>query len=532
MYNIFSKFKKQNRTKSSTTNIRRDILEEKINVYKNENSNLFLKTLQKHPVKNTEKNRPVQSSHGYRSVYFNEKIKLIPESLHAKKTPQEKVLLIDTNRNNINKIMHDNNSNNINKDNQVIKNNKINHESNSYNNNYFNDPNQENPNANSIKSQINLQNISAVNKNMNQSHIKNNNSSRRNLTQNDLLLKTIYPNEASEKMISESKKILETKKEIRSKISKILRSDNACPLCDNFIDKVDGFNRKLVNSLKSEFTLNREKQKCSHFQYCQKPKFEPEKEFYMSTQGIKEMKIPLEKLLRTNFTQEELDMIKYDLDFFNKNNKTINDIKFLKPKSLLKKITEEEIEAEMDKRRREIAEKKLRNMGAYKFLKFFINQKIAEFREKRKAQQSNQIQNQFETEGSENINKILNMKNNLNKKILSMIELNNYNNNQVNRQKFVNNLLSDLDSKINSNKRKSFLMASNLPDYKKGFCNSTTNNVNLNTNNKPISGKNRPLSTNKVTYDNFISTEAFTSKNFVMNKLIINKIKFVFTFLF
>jgi hypothetical protein len=278
------------------------------------------------------------------------------------------------------------------------------------------------------------------------------------------------------------------------------------------MNKVEGFNRKLANSLQSEFKINREKQICSHFQFCKNPKSEPQKDYYMDNKKIKQTKISLEILLIKNFTQEELDLIRYDLDFFNKNNKILNTIKFLKPKSLLKMLTEEEIELEMEKRRKEIAEKKLKNMGAYKFLKFFINQKIAELRERRKGKQNSEAHNQLlGTDSFEHENKIFNLKNNLTKKISSLININNQQ--EVKDKKIVNSIFYQLDKKINENRRASYLISINLPDCGGLTYNKMTRNNNSN---EPISGKNRPISTNKGTYDNFISTEAFTSRNTVI----------------
>jgi len=508
MYNIFTKFKEQNRTKSSTTNVRRDNLKVKLNNPNYINNDVFLKTLQKQPENTNDKNRAIKSSQGYRSIYFDEKIKLFPEGqlLQINKNQKKK----SDNYENLNLYTHPNNNKKINKDLNTIDYNIYNSNKKLQNNftNEFIIANQD-QNLLAIKGNKlekfnkTLNNISHENNINNKTSIKNTlNASRRNLTRNEILMKIIYPEESLDKIITESKKVMDLKKEIRSKMSKILNSKESIPLCDDFINKVEGFNRKLMNSLQSDFKLIKEKEKCNHFQFSKNLQSEPEKEYFMNTKNIKETRLPLETLLKRNFTQEELDIIKYDLDFFNKNNKILNTIKFLKPKSLLKKINEEDIELELSTRRKIIQEKKLKNMRAYHILKFFIKNKIAEYREKKKGVLISETVKNTTTESSGQENKMMEMKNSLNKKINSMMNNKNFFN-KFYKEKFVNFLLIDLDQKLNQNKRLTSNLADNLPDCKR---------VKFAVNTMPIADKNRPLSTNKGPNDNLISTAAFSSR--------------------
>ncbi len=521
MYNTFSKSKNINRIKSSNINVRKD-LDEKF--YENYcvNNNLFSKTIQKHPLQKKETKRPIKSSLCYRSLYIDDKIKLIHENYQDEK----------------NELKYENKGNHNNKrinlDLIKPKNLVVNNKDIEFNQNY--DQSQSNINP-SIKTEKNFKDakklefdfildnnkeieekISNLNtENKTESKKNHSISSKMNINKKLMLFRLIYPEESSDQMINDSKKLLETKKNLRSRIYKMLKEKESIPLCDDFINKLEGFNLKLINSMQSISKLNQEKEKAKNFQFSKNLKNLPEKEYFTNIKNLKETKVPLEHLLKKNFTEEELNIIKYDFDFFNKNDKKLNSIKFLRPKSLLKIINEEQIKLEMEKRKKFIKAKKLKNMRAYIFLKYFINKKIDLYREiNRKIIHSNDIAKNFDNESSPNETKILDLNNMISKRISQMINLENLTN-LLNKGKdkktYVNSILNKLDIDLRLNRKKCFTNAQNLPSCGKVKFNVTNNVCDLNNMNifNHASGRDGLSGKNKGNFDNVISKDALPS---------------------
>lgn len=508
MYDIFSKYTKENRTQSSNINaLAQKNLKEKINLNLNKhinNKHSFLKTLiNTHNNDNydrKENNRKIYSSHGYRTVYVDDKIKLVRESeeiLERKvlEIPKLNIPIKEENENNNGKnetqgrikstISSKNNrfktrnkkSSNILNSNNLLNTNLIKSIScvNTIEQNDIQCTNKEtvhcknireganivHPKENKIQNLLNEKHLLNLNENT-FSNVKNigaNNSSRKNINTTDDVIRKIYSKQNSEKLIRESKRLLTAKKEIRSKIYRLLNSNEGTHICDDFLFKIENFNHKLVNTLQSEFNLNREGVKSHNFHFSKHPEKKIENEQYTNINVIKEAKVPLEELIKYNFSEEELDVIKYDFDFFNKNNKSLNKIKFLKPKSLVDKFIEEDKIIENKK-------KNIKNLRTKELMKkIFLNKILVN-----KDMRPNSIQKNYDTEiSSHKEDKIASLQINLSKKISSHINVKHLSEEAMkkeNTNKFIANIFSKLHQKLNSNKRMSHTNSQNMPNFK------------------------------------------------------------------
>ena len=197
-----------------------------------------------------------------------------------------------------------------------------------------------------------------------------------NLTSTIILQNKIKSPDISDNIFIESRKNLEIKKKLRSKIYKLLKSKETIPICTDFYSKIDGFNRKLLHWLESDFKINKEKLKNNHFHFSNKYNINQDIKHFTNTQDLQKNKFPVDKLIKSTFTTEELEIIKHDLDFFNKNNKILNTIKFLKPKSLINLFNEEDLESEFIQKNKEKNLIRLKSFKAYKFLKQFVINKF------------------------------------------------------------------------------------------------------------------------------------------------------------
>lgn len=351
-----------------------------------------------------------------------------------------------------------------------------------------------NPRISNFKDILNAENgpkISNPN-NTNTKETHNNSSHKNAITRNNIskeedIIKFLYDEDKTEIILKEKKKEITKKKELRSKIYKLLRSKEAIPICCDFIHKVEDFNMKLKSALKSESNLKKEKKISEKWHFSNNIEEHFVNLIFMNTKDIKKEVLPLEKLLKKHFTKEDLNIIKNDLDFFNKHTKMLDTIKFLKQQSLLNRVNEEDEKEELRKRREELKKMKFKDLGAYKILKRFLT-----FHLIRPLLEQKSIKINPDKPEKDEIDKIKEEK----KRLLSEFSEENEEKDKKNKEKIIENMLTKMSSNLNKNKRESFICKDKF--------------LNLNKGRKLDhlwSGKSRP------TASNLLSTDAFTKNN-------------------
>jgi hypothetical protein len=151
-----------------------------------------------------------------------------------------------------------------------------------------------------------------------------------------------YPhNSHSQGKLSINKQFYETKREVRTKVTQLLKNVNL-PSSEEVVNRIETFNKKLMASM--EFNLVKEEgERPQNFHFEKKNRLDEMREIYKDTENIIKNQVRPAQLLKANLTVEEMEMLRNDVNYFIKDPKIKSKLSFLKSKNLVDILNEEEL---------------------------------------------------------------------------------------------------------------------------------------------------------------------------------------------
>lgn len=148
-------------------------------------------------------------------------------------------------------------------------------------------------------------------------------------------------NSHSQGKLNINKKFYETKREVRTKVTQLLKNVNL-PSSEEIVNKIETFNKKLLMSI--EFNLLKEEgERHQNFHFEKKNRLDEMREIYKDTENIVKNQVRPAQLLKSNLTVEEMEMLRNDVNYFIKDPKIKSKLSFLKSKNLVDILNEEEL---------------------------------------------------------------------------------------------------------------------------------------------------------------------------------------------
>lgn len=145
------------------------------------------------------------------------------------------------------------------------------------------------------------------------------------------------------------------KKALRTKITFLLRKVNERQ-ADEVINKLNSFNKKIISSM--EFNLIKDVDRDPYYYFGKNNRIDDMRGIYQDTSDIQKNQIKTSNIIKNNLSDDELEMLRKDINYFIKDPLIKENVNFLKSKKLIDILKDEDKANEKRKLRESLMTRK------------------------------------------------------------------------------------------------------------------------------------------------------------------------------